>query len=111
MLPNNNETYISEVKKEFIYLNNTLYDPLISYERGGFSLGNPSLGLTYQIWTLKFEEKKFILNNELGFELVLKELDVNDTITVKKVSLLILTLVKLSLNHASFTVSLRKRWR
>ena len=87
MLPNNNETYISEIKKEFIYLNNTLYDPLISYERGGFSLGNPSLGLTYQIWTLKFEEKKFILNNELGFELVLKELAVDDTIIVKKVSL------------------------
>ena len=42
MLPNNNETYISEVKKEFIHLNNTLYDPLISYERSRFSLRNPS---------------------------------------------------------------------
>ena len=87
MLPNNSVTFISETRRDFLHLNNSLYDPLVSYEKGGFSLGNPSLGLVYQIWTLKFENKKFILNNELGFELVLKELDPLEDIVVKKVSL------------------------
>lgn len=87
MLPNNSITFISETRRDFLHLNNSLYDPLVSYEKGGFSLGNPSLGLVYQIWTLKFENKKFILNNELGFELVLKELDPLEDIVVKKVSL------------------------
>ena len=86
MLPNNS-LLISEEKRNFLYLNNLIPEPLVSYERGGFALGDPSLGLAYQVWSLKYEKFKFILTNELGFELVIKTLPIDIDYEVTKVSL------------------------
>ena len=73
MLPNS-KLYIQENKREFLYLDSALYDPYTCYERGGFDISDPSLGLNYQTWYLRFEEKQFILRSESGKEYVLKTL-------------------------------------
>lgn len=74
MLPNDSKLYIKDDKKEFLYLDTTLYDPKVYYERGGLDVSDPSLGLFYQSWYLRYSNKQFILRSEDGKEYILKTL-------------------------------------
>lgn len=84
MLPNDSKLYIQEDKREFLYLDSALYDPYICYERGGVDISDPSLGLNFQTWYLRYEELKFILRSEDGKEFVLKTL--NEDINLTKLT-------------------------
>ena len=84
MLPNEQGLKISDERKEYLYSDKTYYDPTTWYERGGIDLSDPSHGLFYQTWYLKYENMKFILRSEDHKEIVLKTL--SEDIDVQKLA-------------------------
>ena len=75
MLPNDSKIYIKETRKDFLFADNSLYDPLICYEKGGVDISDPSLGLSFQNWVLSYEDLNFILRSEDGKVISLKTLE------------------------------------
>lgn len=86
MIPNNSLT-ITETRKEYAQLDKVLPNPLSCWRRGGYKIGDPSLGLDDQTWVLDYIEGEFILSSESGQVLTLKKMTEEEMLKKRVVKL------------------------